>query len=885
MAPEQAEGRRDIGPLADVWALGAILYELLTGRPPFNGETTWDTLEQVRTQDPTPPRQLQPKVPRDLETICLKCLQKQPHRRYASALALADDLRRFLEGQPILARPISVGERVVKWIRRRPTTAALLGVLLTALLGAAGLLVWHNVDTQQQLAAERQHVRELVEQEAERKRVATLREQDTALLSEGRAAAQSGQWEAAKKQFALALSRAAGAESLPELRQEAKERLEEAERGATARHRLAEFVHKHDQALTLLTRYTGQDSSVDRKATEDAAREALAVFGITPAGDGAPDLDPHFFDNDERARVTADCYELLLVLASATATPPPPSPSPLPPGGEGRVRGVEPVQIRRALTLLDQAAHLLPATRASHLRRAQFLRLLGDLENARQQEAMAEKVPLAGATDHFLVGDVLYARGNLEEAVRSFDAALRQRPDHFWAQYYQALCYLKLATTRPEEARTFWLAVKTGLTTCISRKPHFIWSYILRGYVLGELGDVEAAEKDFDRALGLDPDRAARYAVHVDRGTMRGRNGQLRAAEKELRQAIELEPKQFQAHVNLARLFQAAHKLDAARQEYDRAIALEKRLSALYRLRARLHVERQDAQAALADFDEAVRLAGNSRKLEVALDHVERGNLLRRIGKREEALDAAGKAMATFPTLADAYRLRGEVLMELNRAPEAITWLSVYVRMGQQPGSTAPPHASVYRARALACASVGKLDEALADYNQALALKPDAVTYAGRGWAHLELEAPRLALADFERALAEDASLGDAYTGRGLVRVLRGDHRNGTDDAERAVRRGPNNPRWTYEAARVFAQAAGQVEKDRALPPRDVQDLRSRYEDRAVTLLGKALELRPSGQRAAFWANVVAKDSALVLISSSPGFLLLSKEYGTAKEH
>jgi WD40 repeat protein/serine/threonine protein kinase len=135
MAPEQASGKsKHIGPAADTYALGAILYELLTGRPPFKAETALDTVMQVVTDDPVPPRQLQPRVPRDLETICLKCLQKEPKKRYASALALADDLRRFVERKPIQARPVSLWERGWKWARRRPAQAALIAVITLAAL-------------------------------------------------------------------------------------------------------------------------------------------------------------------------------------------------------------------------------------------------------------------------------------------------------------------------------------------------------------------------------------------------------------------------------------------------------------------------------------------------------------------------------------------------------------------------------------------------------------------------------------------------------------------------------------------------------------------------------------------------------------------------------
>ena len=143
MAPEQTGVTRYIGPATDIYALGAVLYELLTGRPPFTSDSAIDTARQVVWEDPIPPQRLAHHIPRDLETVCLKCLEKDPYRRFATAEALAEDLHRYLTGQPILARPVSWWGRTVKWSKRRPAAAALVGV---SLLAVSLLLIvgwWH----------------------------------------------------------------------------------------------------------------------------------------------------------------------------------------------------------------------------------------------------------------------------------------------------------------------------------------------------------------------------------------------------------------------------------------------------------------------------------------------------------------------------------------------------------------------------------------------------------------------------------------------------------------------------------------------------------------------------------------------------------------------
>lgn len=837
MAPEQATGQiRAIGPPADIYALGTILYELLTGRPPFRASNPIDTIRQVIDQEPVPPRQLEPRVPHDLETICLKCLEKAPERRYPTAAELANDLRRFLNDEPIEARPISPLERAWKWGKRRPTLMALCGVSVIAVLAMACLIVWHNLSLRGQL-----------DQALAEERLARADSEGQKLLSDARAAAAARDWAGARLHLTTALTAIGNEPSLEKLREPAEALLKQAEselradaRRQESRARLQQFGKWRDEAQFLGTLYTGMDLAENCRATRAAVEKALAAYGINPADAAVPALDD--LTEAQQAEVRADCYQLFLIIAEAHAQSAliaaPPAP-----GAEAPKADLPKAGLQEAVRCLAQTLRFGAASPAYHLRRSRYLRVLGDDAAATAAEKAATTAEVRHVLDHFLMADEWYRRGDFERALRGFEKVLQLQPSHFWAQYLSALCLLR--QHRPAEARAC-------LGACLAQRADFVWLYLLRGFAHGELQAWGAADADYQKALHMPLDDYARYVLFVNRGVLRVRQERFADAVRDLQDAIALKPNAYQAYANLAQAYIRQGQMDQALAQLDRAVELEPALARVYRLRARLRQERREPALALADFDRAIARADGTDPLH-ADDLIERGRLLLHDHKNGEALTSLDAALALRPQSGPAQRLRADALFQLGRFAEVIAALDRYLETGKLLES-------VYRLRGLARMELGKHPGAIEDFTKAVELHPTSEVFAYRGWAHVACAAPTLALRDFELAIELEPANGDAYNGRGLMRLSLGKRAEAIRDAEEAVRRGPASTRLLYNATRIHAQCG------------------SASELRALELLHQAVALLPEAERGAFWSTVMRTDVALNNLRRHPQFLRLEAE-------
>jgi serine/threonine protein kinase/lipoprotein NlpI len=841
MAPEQARGHsRNIGPPADVYALGAILYEMLTGRPPFKGETAIETIRQVMDDEPVPPSRLVPRVPRDLETISLKCLNKEAHKRYASAQALANDLRRYINREPIKARPTPFWERGAKWARRRPVKAFSLAFGTAVVLCALGSFwAYERYEAHQLVLARQTNTNDVFDAQSKERSNPQDALSILKVVRERIAAHPAGQRDLD--------DRARG------LIEQIGKRLADLAVNDKDQKRSEQFFAASQQAFAHDTQFTGLEISDNRQATRRVARAALDVFGSrTTSGSWSLEALPDAFSAELKDRIRERCYELLLVLAEAVDQP------------------------TEGLSLLDQAAQLRRPDKTYHLRRAVYLSKTGDAAGAERERKAADATSPATPVDHFLAGWELYDRGDLAAAGDHFDFTLARQPGHFWAKCLSSLCELRLGRPRVAQVR---------LTAFIEREPDNAWLYVWRGLASSQLaaqpGDrtrrgqaqnagianeatdhqFQLALADYDKVLELlanKPDNLLRWVLLVNRGNLFVQHDAWEKASADFQAAASLDASRYEPFAGLAILYQRQHKPNEAIEQFDRAIALKPDLAGLYRGRAEVNLARTGATTgerarALADLDQAIRVEAPANPV-LAIDHTRRAMLLREAHRLPEALAACDAAVRVDRDRTESHLLRIQLLLELSRFDDVIR--SCDALLARDKSS-----AWVYELRGLARAKLNDFAGAIDDDTQAIALAPGAaVLFLRRGDLYLVSDAPKLAKHDFDEALRLDPSSSDALIGRAAARVRLGEHGEAVLDADKGLSLGTMTPKQLYSATKTYARAAAVAGAQVRTKGREYVSLVEKYQDRGVWLLRESIKKLPLAERAAFWRDVVQKD-------------------------
>ena len=636
MAPEQADAREDaLSAAADLWSLGAILYEVLTGGPPFDGRGPVDVVYKLLHEDPDPPMKVNPRVHRDLDTVVLKCLEKDPRRRYASARDLADDLGRFLAGEPILARPVGPVSRLVQRAARHRGVTVALGFALLAVAASAGWLAWDA-------AARRREARALL---ADGLRGLEAGDPESAVRALSDAAAlrrddpEITRWlAAARKQ-----SEERRAQELGSARQAAL--AEQAERRARALPHYLKGEELREKAATLVRMGTLDDRPAYLRDAEQAYARAI-------------ELDAEFAEAcTGRGRILVELGDVARAhvdLARAIRL------------------GPEHTEAYRARLMLRSEEYETLWTSAGRVQDSDIgsITALPDLTGVPEAEALraaiAEDIRAVLALGvrpeetRYFEGWLQRIAGDLDAAYRSFDESIALW--RYYAPAYEGRATIRLLRLDPDVA-----AVERDLDEALRLDPGFFRARFIRFFHLVRQKEFLRALAEVDLLLELRPRFAPVFLVrgYIKRRFLQDAPGAMR----DFREAAEHDPRCLLAYVNTALMLHFEGKSQEAVEEFGRALLVSDRYAIAYYHRAGVLRALKRTAEAEADLDRTIELDPG-----FAPAYQERARVHLEAKRMAEALVDLAKARELNPQDADAFHLTANALVMMGRLEDALPY-------------------------------------------------------------------------------------------------------------------------------------------------------------------------------------------------------------------
>lgn len=898
MPPEQAEGKLDeMDARTDIYSLGAILYEILVNDAPIPRGKMQAMLDHVIKKPITPPREVDPTVPRPLNAIAMKALSKKIPDRYRSALDLARDVEDYLADEPVSVYEEPWYDKLRRWAKRHPTAVAgwtaTVGVLLLGswawnlaesnrINGLRIAAISKGEQAQTEAAAGRfeeatsllnealgqvggeeklasveaglnnqlSGVEQLIAA-AEQQRIATLQREVEQKVAEAKVLAEStDSLEDARTLLSESLAMIKGETALASVQSSVQSELDsvnsqiaEVEARQLAFAQFAKFQESAEQARYYFIVQTGDDATQNLTTAAEHAVSAFAIYGgMSPTYLQIP---PPYLNEKQHDEIRKSSYELLIMLAEREEAI-----------ALGLGTTAEANAARQSLQWINLAEGLGLKSQALLRYKARYQGTAGDNDQRDITLLAAQEFDPVTPLDFYLLAEEFRRENNFQNALSHYRKALQIDPNNFWSLYQMGLCHM----LDGEPA-----AAVAAYTVCISLRPEEAICYVSRGTAYGDINQTEDALSDLEKAQELDPDF---WAVFLNRGAVHLARKDFAAAEADFKKVIELRPRQPGPHHNLSMVYEAQQDYTKSEAEATAAISIDSGYFKAFSTRAISRLQLGDPAGALADFMKVIELDQDPTKQAEAWKQI--GLIHHRAMRSADAMAAYDKSITANDSDPATHRLRAETLLALNRNQDAVDAFGRYLALDGDPV------ADVFRARALAQQKLGRFRESLADVARALELEPGASNMlVRRGWAML-LEANKLAEADFDAAVAANPQNSDAWNGRGYARVMMGNIPGALQDAEEGVKRAMVQARaqgaaaWPniYNAATIYAQAVKSVQGDMKMPAAARAANTKNLTVRTMQILIQALQVGGATQQAAI-VQTIKGDTALDPIRSS----------------